>query len=82
MKPKVVFIDRDGVINWDPIGDYIKRPEDFRFLPGVDKALKQLTDSGYKIIVVSNQAGIGDGVFTKNDLDAVKQKFLKVHFAA
>jgi len=73
---KVIFIDRDGVINWDPIGDYIKRPEDFRFLPGVGAALKRLSDSGYRIVVVSNQAGVGDGVFPKKDLDRVNEKFL------
>ena len=39
MMKKIIFLDRDGVINWDPIGDYIKKPEDFRFLEGVDSAL-------------------------------------------
>jgi D-glycero-D-manno-heptose 1,7-bisphosphate phosphatase len=74
---KVVFLDRDGVINWDPIGDYIKRPEDFRFLPGAAGALKRLADSGFKILVVSNQAGVGDGVFSQEELTAVNKKFLQ-----
>jgi D-glycero-D-manno-heptose 1,7-bisphosphate phosphatase len=74
---KVVFLDRDGVINWDPIGDYIKHPEDFRFFPGVGEALKRLTQAGYKIVVISNQAGIGDGVFTEEALEAVNQRFLE-----
>jgi histidinol-phosphate phosphatase family protein len=76
MKPKIVFIDRDGVINWDPIGDYIKDPKDFRFLPGVADALRRFTEAGYRIIVVSNQAGVGDGVFSKEGLDRVTEKFL------
>jgi long-chain acyl-CoA synthetase len=62
MPEKIIFIDRDGVINWDPIGDYIKRPQDFRFLPGVGSSLMKLTQSGFKIIIISNQAGVGDGV--------------------
>jgi D-glycero-D-manno-heptose 1,7-bisphosphate phosphatase len=77
MKPKFVFIDRDGVINWDPIGGYIKRAEDFRFLSGVGEALKRLTDDGYRIIVISNQAGVGDGEFTADELEAVHRQFLK-----
>jgi D-glycero-D-manno-heptose 1,7-bisphosphate phosphatase len=74
---KVIFLDRDGVINWDPIGDYIKRPEDFRFLPNADKALRRLHDAGFMIAVISNQAGVGDGVFTEEDLKAVDEKFRK-----
>ena len=62
MTNKVIFLDRDGVINWDPIGDYIKKKEDFRFLPGVAGALKKLNENGYRIVVISNQAGVGDGV--------------------
>lgn len=77
MKKKIIFLDRDGVINWDPIGDYIKKPEDFRFLDGVDAALKKLHDSGFEIVVISNQAGIGDGKFTEKDLNAVNEKFIK-----
>ena len=75
MRKKVIFLDRDGVINWDPIGDYIRRPEDFRFLPGVDEALKKLYDSGYEIVVISNQAGVGDGVFSEKDLNKVNDRF-------
>lgn len=60
---KVIFIDRDGVINVDLMG-YVERPEDFSFETGAVQALKKLQDAGYKLIVISNQAGVGDGVFT------------------
>lgn len=75
-KTKVVFIDRDGVINHDLIGDYIKHWGEFSFMPGVLRALKDLTASGFEIIVVSNQAGIGDGVYTKEALDDITEKML------
>jgi len=83
---RVIFIDRDGVINEDPIGDYVKRWKDFRFIPGAVSALKQLSDAGFKIVILSNQAGIGDGVYTeltlneitRNMLSAMKEKGIEV----
>ena len=71
---QVVFIDRDGVINEDPIGDYVKRWEDFRFMPGVLTALKQLIEAGFKIIIISNQAGVGDGEYTEDALNDITDK--------
>ena len=65
---KVVFIDRDGVINVDLIGDYIKTWEEFRFEDGALQALKRLNDGGFKIVIISNQAGVGDGIFTEDAL--------------
>jgi D-glycero-D-manno-heptose 1,7-bisphosphate phosphatase len=62
---RVIFIDRDGVINIDPIGDYIKSWKDFQFEPGALEALRLLTQREYHIIVISNQAGIGDGLYTE-----------------
>lgn len=64
----VVFIDRDGVINVDPIGDYVKSWKDFRFEQGALEALKQLSGRGFDIILISNQAGIGDGVYPESAL--------------
>lgn len=65
---RIIFIDRDGVINVDPIGDYIKAWKDFKFEKGAIEALKKITDMGFSIIVVSNQAGIGDGVYPEAEL--------------
>ena len=73
---KIVFIDRDGVINVDPIGDYVKTWKDFRFEQGVLPALKNLTVRGYKIILISNQAGIGDGVYPESALWEIHRKML------
>lgn len=73
---KVIFVDRDGVINEDPIGDYVKRWDDFRFVPGSVEALKRLTEAGFDIVIISNQAGIGDGIFTESALKEVTDHML------
>lgn len=69
---KVVFLDRDGVINRFPgHGHYVTRVKDFHFLPGVKLALKQLTKNGFIIFIISNQAGVGRGVFTLEKLNQI-----------
>jgi histidinol-phosphate phosphatase family protein len=75
---KVVFLDRDGVINKFPgNGLYVTKVKDFHFLPRALEALKLLTDSGYSIFVVSNQAGVGKGVYSRHKLDLITAKMLK-----
>lgn len=68
---KVVFLDRDGVINRKLESDYIKRWDEFRFVNGAIDACKLLTQKGYEIIVVTNQAGIAKGFMNKADLDDI-----------
>jgi len=67
MMNRAVFLDRDGVINKEI--DYAHKIEDFVLLPNVIEALKLLTETDYKIIVVSNQAGIAKGIHSKQDAD-------------
>ncbi len=75
---KVVFLDRDGVINEFPgNGNYCTKIKNFSFIPGALDALKDLTDDGYTIFVISNQAGVGKGVYTKNKLNRINQHMLK-----
>ncbi|MBI3313812.1 MAG: HAD family hydrolase [Candidatus Omnitrophica bacterium] len=74
---RLVFIDRDGVINVDPIGDYVKRWEDFQFEAGALEALKKISDSKFEIILISNQAGIGDGVYPESALWDIHDKMMK-----
>ena len=74
---RIVFIDRDGVINVDPIGDYIKSWKDFRFETGVLEALKKITDLEIDIILISNQAGIGDGIYPESTLKEIHKNMLK-----
>lgn len=69
-KPKkVIFIDRDGVINEQmPPHDYVKKWEEFGFLPGVLDAFAALTKAGYEIYIITNQRGISRGLMTEDDL--------------
>ena len=59
---KVVFLDRDGVINVKAKPhDYIKTWQEFKFLPHVAEAIKELNINGYKVVIISNQQGIAKG---------------------
>jgi histidinol-phosphate phosphatase family protein len=69
---KVVILDRDGVINRYPgHGEYVKSLKAFKFLPNAKKAIKLLTDAGYAVFVVSNQAGVARGLYSQKTLDAI-----------
>lgn len=72
---KIVFIDRDGVINVD-LWKYVERWQEFRFEPSAPAAMKALTDAGFDIFIISNQAGVGDGVFTAEQLRDVHEKMI------
>lgn len=61
---KAIFIDRDGTINDNGDG-YTHKTEDLKFLPGVIEGLKRLSKSDYKIIIATNQSGIGRGYFSE-----------------
>lgn len=65
---KAVFLDRDGIINVE-IGDYIKRFEDFTFTPQLAEGLKSLQDSGYLLIVITNQGGLAKNLYNIEELD-------------
>ena len=73
-KSRTLFLDRDGVINKRFIGDYVKHPDDFEFIDKVPEAIKIFSDIFSKIIVVTNQQGIGKGLMTHNDLAEIHQK--------
>ena len=75
---RIVFIDRDGVVNVDPIGDYVKSWEEFKFEKGALAALKKIADLGLEIILISNQAGVGDGVYPEKALWDVHEKMMSV----
>jgi len=63
-KAKAIFLDRDGVLN-EEMGDYVWTPDRFRVLPGVPESLARLKAAGYYLIVVTNQAGIAKGLYTR-----------------
>jgi histidinol-phosphate phosphatase family protein len=70
-----VILDRDGVLNKrPPRAEYVRRPEDVRWLPGALEALGLFADAGWQVIVVSNQAGVARGVMTAGEVDAVNEQ--------
>jgi histidinol-phosphate phosphatase family protein len=72
---KVVFIDRDGVINVD-LWKYVESWKEFRFEKGALDGLKTLSDKGFDIFIISNQAGVGDGVFSEAAMWEVHEKMV------
>ncbi len=67
---KAIFLDRDGVLNRER-GEHTWRPEDFEVLPGVPETLARLQREGWLLIVVSNQSGIGLGLYTKQEVEVL-----------
>lgn len=63
---KVIFLDRDGTINEEV--HYLFRREDLRVIPGVPEALRRFKERGYKLVVVTNQAGVGRGYYREEDV--------------
>lgn len=64
---KVIFLDRDGTINEEV--NYLHRPEDLNILPGVPQAIRQMNETGFKVVVVTNQAGVARGYYTEADVE-------------
>lgn len=72
---KVIFLDRDGVINkCAKDHEYITRWENFEFLENVTEAIRLLNDAEYKIVVISNQRGIARGIVTKDEVDELHKR--------
>ncbi|HHQ15105.1 MAG TPA: D-glycero-beta-D-manno-heptose 1,7-bisphosphate 7-phosphatase [Chromatiales bacterium] len=72
-RPRLVILDRDGVINRDS-DDYIKSPAEWEPLPGSLAAIAALNQAGFTVVIASNQSGLGRGLFTADDLDAIHRK--------
>ena len=64
-----VFLDRDGTLNYDP--GYLKVAAELKLLTGVGPALARLKGAGARLVVVTNQSGVGRGIFTLKDLEAI-----------
>ncbi len=71
---EAVFLDRDGVLNPHIPGDYLKSADELVVLPGVAQAVRRLNDAGLKVIVISNQQGVGKGEMTMDDLMAIERR--------
>ncbi len=77
MLQKVVFLDRDGVINHDS-PDYIKSWAEFKFLPGSIEAIKHLTINGFETIIISNQSAVNRGLITIEGLEHIFSMIKKI----
>jgi D-glycero-D-manno-heptose 1,7-bisphosphate phosphatase len=73
---KLVILDRDGVINQDS-DLYIKSPDEWLPLPGSLEAIARLNQAGYRVVVCTNQSGIGRGLFGMDTLNIIHEKMLK-----
>lgn len=72
MSIRHVILDRDGVLNYEaPAGRYLSDPAEFRWLPGALEGLALLRSAGMRLSVATNQAGIGRGVMSLEQLAAV-----------
>lgn len=70
-----VFVDRDNTLMADV--PYCRRREDVRLLSGVGTAIRRLNDRGLLVLMVTNQSGIGRGLFTQSELDAVHDELAR-----
>ena len=71
----LVILDRDGVINRDS-ADFVKSPEEWQALPGSLEAIAALGAAGVRVAIATNQSGIGRGLFSLDDLDAIHHHML------
>ena len=70
---KLIILDRDGVINEDS-DDYIKSPDEWIPIAGSLEALGKLSQNGFKVIIITNQSGIGRKIFSIEMLNAIHKK--------
>ncbi|MCR4435357.1 MAG: D-glycero-beta-D-manno-heptose 1,7-bisphosphate 7-phosphatase [Clostridiales bacterium] len=71
---KAVFLDRDGTINVEK--GYLYKISDFEFIPGAVEGISLLNEKGYKVFIVTNQAGVARGFYTEEDV-LILHKWLK-----
>ena len=76
MTAPAVFLDRDGTINVDP--GYVGDPTRVRLFPGVPEGLRLLAERGFKLVIISNQSGIGRGIITEQGLAAVNARIFEL----
>jgi D-glycero-D-manno-heptose 1,7-bisphosphate phosphatase len=69
-----LLLDRDGVINVDH--GYVGRREQFIFMPGLFPFLRAAEDRGFRLAILTNQAGVARGYYTRDDFDALTQWML------
>ena len=71
----LVILDRDGVINFDS-EHYIKSPDEWRPIPGSLEAIARLCRANFRVVLATNQSGIGRGLFDLDTLNRIHQKMI------
>lgn len=69
-RDKIIFFDRDGIVNKRIVGDYVRSIQEFKFLPGFLEIFK-IIPNNFICILITNQQGIGKGVMTESDLNII-----------
>jgi D-glycero-D-manno-heptose 1,7-bisphosphate phosphatase len=70
---KLIILDRDGVINYDSAA-FIKSPAEWKPIPGSLEAIARLTQADWRVVVATNQSGVGRGLFDMDTLNAIHDK--------
>jgi D-glycero-D-manno-heptose 1,7-bisphosphate phosphatase len=78
---RVVVLDRDGVINQDS-EEFIKSPAEWQEIPGSLEAIARLHRAGYKVVVATNQSGVGRGLLSLDELAEIHRKMLDQVFTS
>ncbi len=76
---KLIILDRDGVINEDS-AKFIKSPAEWKPIPGSIESIARLNQAGYRVVVATNQSGIGRGLFDMATLAAINDKMVEMVF--
>ena len=74
---KLIILDRDGVINYDS-DQFIKSPQEWNPIPGSLEAIASLNQAGFRVVVASNQSGVGRGLFDMATLNAIHARMHKL----
>ncbi|MBP6020631.1 MAG: D-glycero-beta-D-manno-heptose 1,7-bisphosphate 7-phosphatase [Burkholderiaceae bacterium] len=78
---KLVILDRDGVINHDSDA-FIKSPDEWHALPGSAEAIARLSRNGWRVVIATNQSGVGRGLFSMDTLNSIHAKLRREVAAA
>ena len=70
---KLVILDRDGVINRDS-DQFIKTPDEWRAIPGSLEAIARMNHAGFRVVIATNESGVGRGLFEMSTLNAIHEK--------
>ncbi|MCH8959033.1 MAG: D-glycero-beta-D-manno-heptose 1,7-bisphosphate 7-phosphatase [Proteobacteria bacterium] len=81
MSSPLVILDRDGVINFDSDA-FIKSPDEWLPIPGSLEAIARLYQAGWRVVVASNQSGVGRGLMDEDALEAIHRRMEQAVTAA